>query len=1149
MKIKIFTRYLFYPLLCIISTITLLITTGIGPVSGAEKDQDLSKIQCSVTASRQSLQSVFDLIQKQTAFSIVCVNQMGFLQKEITLNAPKSNLEDVMQQLSVKAGFTYTALSDKIIVKTIAPAGIANNVARVIKGRVTDKTNGALPGVSILVKGTNTGTSSNQEGDFSIKASTGDILTVSFIGYKTAGIPVTEAENYAIILEEDAQGLSEVVVTALGVKKEKAKLGYAVQEVQGESLVKAREPNVINSLTGRVAGLNIQNSTDLFQDPKISLRGRSPLVVIDGIPDQSADVWKINADDIESMTVLKGANASALYGSIGQNGAIMITTKRGKNNGLSIDVNTSTEFQPSFVRIPKVQTQYGNGFKGQYAYVDGSGGGTEGGGWIWGPKLDQLDPSTRSGYFETPQFNSPIDPLTGKLVPLPFISRGENNVSDFFRTGSISSNNVSVTQTSDRGTFRASASHVYQRGVVPNTDLKNTSFNLSGNYKLTDELTMDARISYNRQYTNNFPETGYGPTNYLYNLILWTGADVSVKDLRNYWTPGKDGIQQRNYNNSYYNNPYFQAYEYLQGYAKDNTFGSLNLNYKLSPSFSVQFRNGINTYGLNRTYKEPKSYIGYGDKSRGQYTVATGNYFDIASDLIVDYNHTFTDKIKLHAQFGGSNYYRNHKYGSTNTDGLDVPGFYNLSNSTNPLQGTNFIEERRTSGIYGLVDLEFLNGIYLTATGRNDHISTLPVANNSFFYPSVSSSVVISQLTKLPDWLSYLKVRGAWSRVSSATLNDNTGSALSDKTYTYSYLPSYNKGVIWNSQPSLAYGSALLNGSLKPQTSDSWEAGLDARFFNNRLSLEATYYQTRDYNNIVSIPISNTSGFKTRLDNGNVYQRKGVELVLSGTAIQSKNFSWDITANFSQYRRYLKEIYGNAERLNNLKVGDRTDKIFTTVYQEDPNGNVIYGANGFPLEDTFQRSVGNQDPNWTYGMENSFRYKNFSFKFLVDGRLGGKIYSTTNQKMWWGGTNPGTVNQYRDDANAGNSTFVGEGVILTSGQVNYDGNGVIINDTRTFAPNTKAVNYIDYMTNTSNGAYNNYNYFSQTFLKLREVTLTWQVPAKWLGKSGIKALNISAVGRNLLLFSKMPNVDPDPGVDNLQTPSMRTIGFNANLRF
>ena len=1013
--------------------------------------------------------------------------------------------------------------------------------AEIIRGHVTDQKNLPLPGVSILVKGTNAGTTTNQEGDFSIKAKPGDVLILKFMGFKTQEITVTDSKKYQIMLQDDAKGLSEVVVTALGVKKEKAKLGYAVQEVKGEDLVKAREPNVFSNLTGRVAGLTVQSSTDLFQSPTITLRGRQPLIVIDGIPDQSADIWKVNADDIENMTVLKGANASALYGSIGQNGAIMITTKRGKGKDLSVEINSSTELQPSFIRIPKVQTEYGDGFKGQYSYVDGSGGGPEGGGWIWGPKLDQKDPSTKSGFVELPQYDSPIDPQTGKRIPTPWVSRGKDNVQDFFRTGVISSNNISITKSSDKGAFRASVSNVYQVGIVPNTDLNNTSFNLSGNYNLSDNLTADARITFNKQYTKNFPEVGYGPTNYLYNLILWTGADVSVKDLRNYWAPGQVGLQQRNYNNSYYNNPYFQAYEYLRGYDKNSTFGSLNLNYKISPDFSIQFRNGMNSYGLSRTYDEPKSYIGYGNKSRGNFTVSNDNFFDITSDLIADFNHTFSEKFKLHAQVGGSNYYRNDKYGTSATDGLTIPGFYNLSNSTNPVTATNAMEERRTSSVYCVLDLEYLNAIYLTATGRNDFISTLPTQNNSFFYPSFGSSVIISQLTKLPDWFSLLKARGSWSQVSSATLNDNA--------YTYSYLPTYSKGYTWNNIPSLSYGSSILNANLHPQTSNSWEVGVDTKFFNNRIGLEATYYQTSDFNNIFSIPISNTSGFSSQLVNGNTYKRKGLELVLTATPVKIPGFRWDVAANFSTYHRYLTGIYNNAPTLNNLKVGDRVDKIYTSVYQKDPSGNIIYGSNGFPLDDTFPRSVGYGDPDFTYGLENSFTYKQFSLKVLVDGRVGGLMYSTTNQKMWWGGTNTGTLNHYRDEANAGKATYVGQGVVVTSGSVTYDSNGNITSDTRKFAPNTKAVNYIDYMTNTSNSANTNYNYYSQTFLKIREISLTWQVPGKWLKSSFVKGLNLSAVGRNLFLFAKIPNVDPDTGVDNLQTPSTRTIGFNANIKF
>jgi TonB-linked SusC/RagA family outer membrane protein len=1102
---------------------------------------DLQKVPCSLSVQNKPLEEVFEIIEKQTHYSIVCMDQSGLMSRKVNINAPNTTLEKVLQLLASQATFNYKCLDNNIIIRAAIAQPAEVPEERTVSGKVTDAKKEPLPGVSIMVKGTKRGTITNDNGDFQIKVQEGDILTISFTGYIAQQITVGKTANFQVTLAEDEKKLSEVVVTALGIKKEKAKLGYAAQEVKGADLVKARESNVISSLTGKVAGLTIHNTTDLFQDPEISLRGRKPLIVIDGIPDQSADLFKINADDVESMTVLKGASASALYGSIGQNGAIMITTKRGGSKDLSVEFNSSTQFQTSFIRIPKVQSSYGNGFKGQYTYIDGSGSGPEGSGWIWGPKLDQRDPSTPSGYFETPQFNSPVDPNTGKLVPLPFLSRGKDNVKNFFRTGVISSNNISFTKSGDKGSFRASASHIYQQGIVPNTDLKNTSFNMAGNYNLSDAFSINARISYNKEYTHNFPETGYGPTNYLYNLILWTGPDIDVRDLRNYWVAGKEGVQQRHYNTSYYNNPYFQAYEYLRGYNKDNTFASVDMNYKISPSFSVKFRNGINEYGLNRNFDEPKSYIGYGNKSRGNYTVTTGNYFDIVSDLIVDYNHTFSDKFKIHAQAGGSNYYRNSKYGTSATDGLTIPGFYNLSNSTNPVLATNGTEERRTSSAYGLIDLELFNALYISVTGRDDKISTLPVANNSFFYPSLTGAVVISQLVKLPDWFSFLKARGSLSKVSSGT--------LSDDDYTYSYLPSYSKGTIWNNTPSLTYGDVIYNTSLRPQTSNSWEGGVDAKFFGNRLGVEFTYFQTKDYNNIVSIPVSQGSGYATRLTNGNVYQRKGIEIVANANPIRKGDFRWDVMVNLSTYRRYLKEISNGASRLNYLKAGDRTDRIFTDVYQKDPSGNIIYNTNGFPLADNFKRFVGNQDPDWVYGIENSFSYKNLSLRFLVDGRIGGMIYSTTNQKMWWGGTNPGTVNAFRDDANAGKSTYVGKGVVVTSGKAIYDANGDITSDNRTYATNTQGVNYIDYMTNTSNGANNNYNYFSQTFLKLREVTLTWRVPGKWLKGTFFHSADVSAVGRNLLLFSKMPNVDPDAGADNLQTPSTRSMGFNVNLKF
>jgi TonB-linked SusC/RagA family outer membrane protein len=1013
-----------------------------------------------------------------------------------------------------------------------------------VKGIVTDATtNTPLPGVIVAVKGKTKGTATDGLGHYSLtNVGTEEILIFSLLGYKGQEMPVNGRTEINIALQQDVSGLSEVVVTALGIQKEKKSLGYAVQEVKGENMVKAREPNLIGSLTGRVAGLVIRNSTDLFQDASIQLRGQKPLIVIDGIPDQTADMWKINPDDVESLSVLKGPSASALYGSIGQNGAIMITTKRGKGKELSVEFNSSTMFQPSFIRIPDVQTTYGNGNKGQYAYEDGSGSGTEGSGWIWGPKLDQRDPSTPSGYWETPQYNSPIDPNTGKLIPLPWVSRGRNNVRNFFRTGVISTNNLSVTKASDKGSFRASASHIYQEGIVPNTQLNNSSFSLAGNYNLTDRLSVDARITYNRQYTDNYPVVGYGPQNYLYNLVLWTGSDVDIRDLRNYWAPGKEGLQQRHYNQSWYNNPYFQAYELLTGYYKNNTFGSMALDYKLNTDLSVKFRTGINSFGLTSNTKEPLSYIGYGDKSRGNYWVRSQDYFDIVSDLIVRYQHTFSKDFAIHAEVGGSNYYRNDRYQASNTDGLTIPGFYNLANSTNPIIGTNGLEERRTSSAYGFVDLELLGAFYVSLTGRNDKISTLPVANNSFFYPSVSTSVVVSELVKLPHWIPYLKARGSWSQVSSGQLD-------TEDPYTYKYLSTYDKGPKWNTTPSLSFADVRRNPNLKPQTTSAWEAGVEMKLLDNRFGLDVTYFSARDFNNIVRVPVSNASGYNWRLENGNVYQRTGWEIVATATPLKQTDFRWDITANFSTYKRTLKEIFGGAKDLNKIKVGERMDRIFADVFEKDPAGNIVYESNGFPKSDVFSRFIGNGDPDWTYGIENSFRYKRFTLRFLIDGRIGGLVYSSTNQKMWWGGTHPGTVNQFRDDANEGKATYVAPGVVITSGELTYDGDGNIVSDTRKFAPNTKAVNYIDYMINTSNGANTNYNYYAETFLKLREVNVTWQVPSKWINRTFFQDASVSFIGRNLLLFSKLPNVDPDPGFDNLQTPSTRSIGFNVNLKF
>ena len=1029
---------------------------------------------------------------------------------------------------------------NKLLLFLILSFSFAGFAQQPVTGIVKDPNGIPLGGVTVMIPETSRGTITDFDGNFSIAVTPGEDLQFSYVGFTKQRITITTQTQVEIILREDAETLNAVVVTALGIKKEVKALGYAVQEVEGNTLEKAKEPNFINQLSGRVAGLNIKNSTDLFQNPSIQLRGATPLLVIDGIPDRTLDIWKVNSDDIESISVLKGATASALYGSVGRNGAIMITTKRGKEGMLSVSVNNSTLFQTDFIRVPDVQTTYGNGNRGVYAYTDGGGSGTEGGGWIWGPRLDQADPATASGFFETPQYNSPVDPETGTLTPLPFISRGKDNIKNFFETGIVQSNNVSVGWGNDKADVRMSLSNNYQKGIVPNTDLKNTSFNVAGTIRPSDKLSINGALTYNKQFTSNFPEVGYGPTNYLYNLILWTGTDVDVRDLKNYWRPGQEGIQQRHFNISYYNNPYFQAYEYLRGYNKTNMYGNASFNYDLTDGLRLKGRTGVNEYSLYRDYKEPKSYIGYGAKSRGNFSIAQTDYFDITSDLGLHYEKKLSDDFGLTAEAAYVNYYRNSKNTSQATDGLNVPGFYNLANNAGAtLFGSNREEKETINSFYGFVDLEFYNAFYLSLTGRNDKVSTLPEENNSFFYPSASASVVFSSLFDLPEWVSFAKLRGSWSRVSEGKIGDDP----------YNYLLAYEKGTPWNGTPSAYFGENLLSPNLEPETSDTWELGANFRLFKNRLGVDVAYYEARDYNNLIYSPISDASGYSSILLNGNEFKRKGIEATFDATPVKTEDFSWSTQVNLSHYRRYQEEIYGDREQTEGyIKVGDRTDKIYYGVYQTNADGQVIF-ENGLPVSDPYDRFIGYDEPDLTYGISNTLNYKNLSLSFLLDGRLGGLMYSTTNQKMWWGGTSKGTVNPFREDAVNGENTYVGEGVVVTGGNVSYDVNGTITEDTRTYAPNEVAVNYISFMQTTSNYQNKNYHFYKESFIKLREVTLTYAFKDAFLERTPFKALDVSLVGRNLWLASKIPNVDPDSGVDNLQAPATRNLGFNINAKF
>jgi TonB-linked SusC/RagA family outer membrane protein len=1008
-----------------------------------------------------------------------------------------------------------------------------------IKGRVTSAEDGTpLPGANVLIKGTITGVATNLDGDYEILAPKDAVLVFSFIGYEPQEIPVNNRTGIDAVLAMSQLRIQEIVVTALGIQKEKKALGYSVQEVAGSSFEKAKEPNVISSLTGRVAGLVVYNKTGIYENPDIRLRGSRPLIVINGIP-SGTDMWDVSSDDIENVSVLKGTTASALYGSLGKDGAIMITTKSGTKDkrGFETTYNSSTMFEAGFVAIPEVQHQYGTGYGGKYSYVDGKGGGIQdGSGWIWGPKLDQPDSTTTSGFVEIAQYDSPIDPVTGKRIPTPWISRGKDNLRNFMEQGLVTSNNISVSNTTEKSNYRISLSHLYQNGMVPNTKLNSATISLAGGYQLGEKLRADASFSYNKQFTPNYPRSGYGPQNYVYNLLLWMGTDVDVRDLQDYWDPGMEGLQQRHYNRTWYNNPYFTAYENLQGYYKDVNYGQVSLTYEITGNLSVKARSGLNWYGLMSDLRTPKSLILYSDPTDGNFEVQMEKDFNLNSDVYIDYSRNWDDLFELSLSAGGNSRWEEHNYLYSRTSGLNIPGFYNLSNSTGDVRASNTLRQKKVTSLYATMDLNYRKAIYLGITSRNDWSSALPRQNNSYFYPSVSLSTIISELISLPEAIPFFKIRGSWAQVS----NDLA---------VYSTTPVYYNSVNWNSNASVYFPGSQLNPDIRPETSRTWELGSDIRFLKNRIGLDVTYYHTIDENDIIYFPVSAASGYSSKLINANKYKRVGWEAVLNLTPVKIPEvFTWDIALNWSRHRRYLLELPEGINDLNGVKVGDRMDLYRGWVFNKSADGQIIYEG-GLPTWDPYIKKLGYQDPDWTWGFSNALRYKFIRLNMLFDGRVKGLIWSQTIRKMYWGGSHPETVSSYRDDQLAGKATYVGDGVVVTGGEVIYDAEGNIASDTRTYEPNAKPVYWSDWCQYYYHDVSDEAVTYDASFIKLREVTLTFDVPARWTSKMKIAKASVSLIGRNIWMGSYIRYIDPDTGTDNLQTPSSRNLGFNINLIF
>jgi len=1033
-----------------------------------------------------------------------------------------------------------------------------------ITGVVTEKSTGTtLPGVSVVVQGTQTGTQTDSNGKFSIAAKTGDILKIVSIGYVNQEIKVTgENQTLAIQLAEATNALSEVVVTALNITKEKKSLGYAVQELKSKDISEAKEANLVNALSGKVAGVQVTNSQGDMGSSRIIIRGETsisgnnqPLFVVDGVPvdntqnirstgsrDFANTISDINSEDIESMSVLKGPNAAALYGSRAAAGVVLITTKKGKGaKGLGISVNSNTSFS-SLLTLPDYQNSYGQGSNGKFSYVDGKGGGVNDGvDESWGPRLNgQL----------IPQFNS-------NGVAVPFIAHPDN-VKDFFNTGRTLNNGISIAGSGDKYDLRFSYNNMDQTGVIPNSSQSKNSFLLNASYRITPKLTFNAFANYVNSSADNLPGSGGKRATSTMLQFTWFGRQVDTEQLKTYQDANGNNI---NWNNSYYSNPYFVAYENTTGQVRNRLIGSAELNYKIIDGLSANFRTGNDYYTDRR-----KSRIAYGTNGTpfGSYEEDAYTFNENNTEGRLDFTKKLNDDFNLDVLLGGNIRTTTLENNYQQAPKLAVSGLYTLSNSRDPLISSNLYTKQKVFSTFSSAQLGFRSYAYLNLTARNDWSSTLPKANRSYFYPSVNASFILTEAFGIQsDVLNFAKLRGGWSKVGK------------DAT-PYQLINTFGFTAPFDGNPQQTLNSIDLNTNLKPETTKSTEVGLELGLFKNRIRFDFGLYNTNSIDQILSLDVSPATGYTSKLVNGGTINNKGLETQLGLTPIKTKNFTWDINTNFSLNRSEVKSLYQNVQSyvLGTDRtvqvlatVGEPYGTLFGTAYVRNAAGDIIVKADGTPTISSTKQNLGKYTPDWIGGITNSFTYKAVNLSVLVDAHVGGKIYSNTNRTGTYTGVlestlpgrgteNGGLSYYYPGDNTSAKAVQVTAGASAPAGATVYDDGMVFQGVLADGTPNTTilpAQQYYKGFTNADEAFV-----YSATYVKLREVKLSYSLPAQWTKSIGIQGATVSLVGRNLLIIHKdVPNIDPETafntgngqGLEDLGLPTVRTYGFNLNFKF
>ncbi len=1073
----------------------------------------------------------------------------------------------------------------RFIVLTILQLCVATTFAQQLQkysSILVDVNHEPVVAATINEAGTDNYTFSDEDGSFTIETAAKDFtLLITSIGFETMAVrPVNGVLPPSILLQGSTEQLDEIVVTALGIERNRQSLGSSVATVSSKELTEVPMTNIVNSLAGLVAGVQTTNgSSGTGSSSRIIIRGENslsgsnqPLFVVDGVPisndlitsdlfndggniqevDYGNGAAELNPDDMASITVLKGPGSAAIYGARAANGVVLITTKRGgKKSGLGISTSHTLTFE-GLLTLPDYQNVYGGGSNGQYAFQNGIGGGVNDGGISsYGPKLDQ---GLMINQFDSPSVDVNGNPVRAgdvisrtradgtltDIIPTPWVSRPDN-VKDFYETGVTSQHNVAISSGGEYGSMRFAYSNLRNDGMLPNTNLKRDGIAISLDQKLNSRLRVDAFVNYVNSRSDNRPNLGYGYENVQYGFN-WTGRQTNIASLRNYWQAGQEGIQHFDFNYLWLTNPYLTLYENTNSFNKNRVLGNAAATYDFTDKLSLRLRTGLDTYNDDRFFRRAFST---NRRPYGGYREDKIRFHEMNTDFLLSYKDELGSAIKYTVSAGANRLDQKINYQYTEAYQLAVPGVYSLENSRVPLRGSSQIFDKRINSVYGIGNLSYKSSLYLDLTLRNDWSSTLPADNNSFAYYSAGLSYVLSNMFTMPSTISYLKLR-----LSASSVGNDTDPYQLNNTFQFNQ----NYGSYFR----VTNETVLKNANLKPERLNAYEAGAEIWLFDNLLQADVAVYQNTSINQIIGRPISFAGGYSNVIENGGEVQTRGFEGMLSAHLISGKDFKWLASANFSTYKSVVTKLPEGVDQYvtgeasvfrgsggsnsvfyiakENGRVGDMYGTGFVEI-----DGQILFGSNGLPVQDGTLRLLGNYNPDYTVGLANEFRYKNLSLRVLFDWRQGGTIVSRTKAL----GSTSGVLVETLPGREEG---VVGDGVMNVGTAENPD-----------YVPNTTVVSASQFYNNFYDRGNEASALYDASYVKLRQVSLYYSLPDNLCESIGFESIKLGFVGSNLLLFTENPHFDPELnalqgrkityGVEDMSYPSARSFGFSLKTQF